>query len=59
MPHFSPISVGKVLTKRGKGINHRKTAKKVSQVYGLMEDFAAKFHFTSFRIKIFVICCIE
>jgi len=59
MPHFFTISVDKVWKKRGKGINHRKTTKKVSQVYGLMGDFAGKFHFTSFRIKIFVIRCIE
>jgi len=48
---FYPISVGKVWTKRGKGINHRKSTKKVWQVYGYMQDFENNFHFTSFRIS--------
>jgi len=48
---FFPISVGKVWTKRGKGINHRKQTKKVWQVYGYMQDFDGEIHFTSFRIN--------
>jgi len=48
---FFPISVGKVYTKRGKGIKHRKSTKKVWQVYGLMEDYEGECHFTSFRIN--------
>lgn len=48
---FYPISVGKVWTKRGKGINHRKHTKKVWQVYGFMTDFEGDLHFTSFRIN--------
>jgi len=48
---FFPISVGKVWTKRGKGINHRKKTKKVWQVYGYMQDFDGLLHFTSFRIS--------
>jgi len=47
---FYPISVGKVWTKRGKGIHHRKSTKKVWQVYGYMSDFDGMLHFTSFRI---------
>jgi len=39
---FFPISVGKVYTKRGKGIKHRKSTKKVWQVYGLMEDYGGE-----------------
>ena len=48
---FYPISVGKVWTKRGKGIKHRKSTKKVWQVYGYMQDFENNLHFTSFRIS--------
>ena len=48
---FFPISVGKVWTKRGKGINHRKKTSKVWQVYGYMQDFENNLHFTSFRIN--------
>jgi len=48
---FYPISVGKVWTKRGKGINHRKSTKKVWQVYGYMQDMDENLHFTSFRIN--------
>jgi len=48
---FYPISVGKVWTKRGKGINHRKKTSKVWQVYGYMQDFENNLHFTSFRIS--------
>ena len=49
---FFPISVGKVWSKRGKGIKHRKNTKKVWQVYGLMEDYENELHFTSFRINL-------
>ena len=38
-------------TKRGKGIKHRKSTKKVWQVYGLMQDYDEELHFTSFRIN--------
>jgi hypothetical protein len=48
---FFPISVGKVWTKRGRGIKHRKSTKKVWQVYGYMQDFDDNLHFTSFRIN--------
>jgi len=41
---FFPISVGKVWTKRGKGIKHRKSTKKVWQVYGLMQDYDEELH---------------
>jgi hypothetical protein len=50
---FFPISVGKIWTKRGKGVKHRKNTKKVWQVYGFMQDWDDDLHFTSFRINYF------
>ena len=38
-------------TKRGKDVKHRKSTKKVWQVYGFMQDFDDNLHFTSFRIS--------